>query len=30
MIRRFSDSLFIGGPGGCLIILKTLGQGDTL
>ena len=28
LIRRFSDSLFIGGPGGRLIILKTLEGGD--
>jgi CheY-like chemotaxis protein len=29
MISRFSDSLFIGGPNGCLIILKTLEGGNT-
>jgi CheY-like chemotaxis protein/serine phosphatase RsbU (regulator of sigma subunit)/anti-sigma regulatory factor (Ser/Thr protein kinase) len=29
MIRRFNDSLFIGRTGGCLIILKTLEEGDT-
>jgi anti-sigma regulatory factor (Ser/Thr protein kinase) len=28
IISRFSDSLFIGGPGGCLIILKTMERGD--
>ena len=29
MIGRYSDSLFIGRPGGCLLILKTLERGDT-
>lgn len=29
IISRFSDSLFIGGPNGCLIILKTLKGGNT-
>jgi two-component system, HptB-dependent secretion and biofilm response regulator len=29
MISRYSDSLFIGGPHGCLIILKTLEGGNT-
>jgi hypothetical protein len=29
-ISRFSDSLFIDRPGGCLIILKTLEGGDTV
>jgi anti-sigma regulatory factor (Ser/Thr protein kinase) len=29
IISRFSDSLFIGGPNGCLIILKTLEGGKT-
>jgi CheY-like chemotaxis protein len=28
MIDRFSDSLFVGSPGGCLIILKTI-EGDS-
>ncbi|MEI7815759.1 MAG: fused response regulator/phosphatase [Desulfuromonadales bacterium] len=29
MIRRLSDSIFIGTPGGCLIILKTIEGEDT-
>ncbi|MDD2898420.1 MAG: response regulator [Desulfuromonadaceae bacterium] len=28
MLSQFNDSLFIGRPGGCLIILKTLPEGD--
>ena len=29
MINRFNDTFFIGGPGGCLVILKTLEGGNT-